>query len=224
MRILIVEDDTDLANVIVHHLNSEGNPTECCTDATTAMNFMTQRVYDAVIMDIMLPGMNGLDIVRWMRQQHMTTPVCFLTALDSVEDRVNGLDAGGDYYLTKPFALEELSACLRALTRRTTETKQNIYQVGDLTLDIKKHTVTRAGQSIILSKREFSILEYMMRNAGIVLTREQIEGYIWNYDYSGDSNIVDVYISNLRRKIDAGFEQKLICTIHAVGYTIREAH
>jgi len=157
-----------------------------------------------------------------MRGKGIGSAVILLTAKDSISDRIEGLDAGADDYMTKPFALDELSARVRALSRRLTENRDNIYQIADLTLDIKRRVVTRAGAEIELSLREFAILEYMVRNAGIVLSREQIEHYIWNYDYIGNSNIVEVYISGLRKKIDAGHSQKLIHTVRSVGYTIRE--
>ncbi|MBQ8507880.1 MAG: response regulator transcription factor [Clostridia bacterium] len=221
MRILIAEDDRDLANVIVHWLESEGIVADCCHDGSKALEMIGALAYDVVILDIMMPGRDGLDVVRQLRSEGNSCPVIFLTARDSIEDRVQGLDAGGDDYLTKPFALEELSARIRALSRRGTEQHESLYQIEDLTLDVKRHFVVRAGEEIRLSMREFMILEYMMRNAGLVLSREQIERYVWNYEYVSSSNIVDVYIRNLRRKIDEGHELKLIRTVRSVGYCIR---
>ena len=221
MRVLVAEDDRDLCSVIVRHLDTANIKTEHCFDAVSAREHIAMGSYDAVVLDIMMPGGSGLDILRWMRAERNATPVLLLTALDSIEDRVNGLDGGADDYLTKPFALEELSARVRALARRNTVSKDNTYQIEDLVLDIRKRSVTRAGQEIALSIREFTLLEYLIRNAGIVLTREQIEHYVWNYGYEGNSNIVDVYIRNLRRKIDDPFDCKLIQTVRAVGYTIR---
>ncbi len=221
MRILIAEDDRDLNSVVARRLESEGIQVDGCFDGQAALLLLSEAEYDVVILDIMMPKMDGLEVVRRMRADGITSPVLFLTARDSVEDRVNGLDAGGDDYLTKPFALEELCARVRALSRRGTEQKVNLYQIEDLVLDIKRHSVTRGGRELRLSSREYAILEYLIRNAGQVLSREQIERYIWNYDYVSNSNIVDVYIRNLRKKVDEGFGLKLIRTVRSLGYTLR---
>lgn len=221
MRILIVEDDRDLNNIITRRLQSDGNQVDACADGEAALERLSPGHYDVAVLDIMMPKLDGLEVVRRMRRDGNETPVLFLTAKDSIEDRVRGLDAGGDDYLTKPFALDELSARVRALTRRRTEHRDNLYQVEDLTLDIRRRLVRRGDVEISLSAREFDLLEYLMRNAGVVLSRAQIEQYIWNYEYGGNSNIVDVYIRNLRKKIDADFEPKLIRTVRTVGYTIR---
>ena len=220
MRILIVEDDRDMNKIIFQHLAACGYSVDACMDGPDARAMIENTFFDVIVMDILLPRDNGLDIIRWMRGKGIGSAVILLTAKDSISDRIEGLDAGADDYMTKPFALDELSARVRALSRRLTENRDNIYQIADLTLDIKRRVVTRAGAEIEL--REFAILEYMVRNAGIVLSREQIEHYIWNYDYIGNSNIVEVYISGLRKKIDAGHSQKLIHTVRSVGYTIRE--
>ncbi|MBQ6348178.1 MAG: response regulator transcription factor [Clostridia bacterium] len=222
MRILIVEDDRDMNKIIFQHLAACGYSVDACMDGPDARAMIENTFFDVIVMDILLPRDNGLDIIRWMRGKGIGSAVILLTAKDSISDRIEGLDAGADDYMTKPFALDELSARVRALSRRLTENRDNIYQIADLTLDIKRRVVTRAGAEIDLSLREFAILEYMVRNAGIVLSREQIEHYIWNYDYIGNSNIVEVYISGLRKKIDAGHSQKLIHTVRSVGYTIRE--
>lgn len=222
MRMLIAEDDRDLNSVIARRLKAEGAQADACFDGQEALKLLAQVEYDVVILDIMMPRVDGLEVVRRMRTDGIASPVLFLTARDSVEDRVSGLDAGGDDYLTKPFALEELCARVRALSRRATEQKVNLYQIEDLVLDIKHHSATRGGRDLQLSAREYAILEYLIRNAGQVLTREQIERYIWNYDYVGNSNIVDVYIRNLRRKVDEGFDLKLIRTVRSLGYTLRD--
>ena len=222
MRILIVEDDRDMNKIIFQHLAACGYSVDACMDGPDARAMIENTFFDVIVMDILLPRDNGLDIIRWMRGKGIGSAVILLTAKDSISDRIEGLDAGADDYMTKPFALDEFSARVRALSRRLTENRDNIYQIADLTLDIKRRVVTRAGAEIELSLREFAILEYMVRNAGIVLSREQIEHYIWNYDYIGNSNIVEVYISGLRKKIDAGHSQKLIHTVRSVGYTIRE--
>ena len=222
MRILIVEDDRDMNKIIFQHLAACGYSVDACMDGPDARAMIENTFFDVIVMDILLPRDNGLDIIRWMRGKGIGSAVILLTAKDSISDRIEGLDAGADDYMTKRFALDDLSARVRALSRRLTENRDNIYQIADLTLDIKRRVVTRAGAEIELSLREFAILEYMVRNAGIVLSREQIEHYIWNYDYIGNSNIVEVYISGLRKKIDAGHSQKLIHTVRSVGYTIRE--
>ena len=222
MKVLVVEDDRDMNRIVSRHLSACGFTVEACQVGNEARSRLNDERFDVIVMDISLPDDNGLEIIRWMRRKGINSAVILLTAKDSVSDRVVGLDSGADDYITKPFSLEELSARVRALTRRMTENKDNIYQIADLTLDIKRRTVTRGGKAIDLSLREFAILEYLIRNSGIVLTREQIEQYIWNYDYIGNSNIVEVYISSLRKKIDAGHEQKLIHTVRSVGYTIRE--
>lgn len=222
MRILIIEDDKDMNSIVCKHLVHEGFDVESCFGAKQAQNMISETCYDVIVLDVMLPDGNGYDIVKWIRQQNLSTPVLFLTAMDSIKNRIYGLDAGADDYMTKPFSLEELSARVRALSRRLTDIKVNVYQIADLALDIQRRRVERGGRQIELSSREFSILEYMVRNAGIILTREQIEHYIWNYDYIGNSNIVEVYIGKLRKKIDTGYEKKLIHTIRSVGYTIKE--
>lgn len=221
MRMLIAEDDRDLNSVILRRLESEGIQMDGCFDGQSALALLFEVEYDVVILDIMMPKLDGLEVVRRMRAGGIASPVLFLTARDAVEDRVNGLDAGGDDYLTKPFALEELCARVRALSRRSTERKTNLYRVEDLVLDIKRHSAQRGGRELRLSSREYAILEYLMRNAGQVLSREQIERYIWNYDYVSNSNIVDVYIRNLRKKVDEGFDVKLIRTVRSLGYTLR---
>ena len=221
MRILIAEDDPDLNSMIARRLAGDGMQADCCSDGQAALEKLFAVEYDVAVLDIMMPILDGISIVRQIRQEGKHTPVLFLTARDSIEDRVNGLNAGADDYLTKPFALEELTARIRALSRRRVSHYGEIFCLEDLTLDAYRHIVTRGGKEIQLSTREFSILEYMIRNAGLVLTREQIERHIWDYDYVSASNIVDVYIRNLRRKIDDGFEPKLIQTVRSVGYTLR---
>ena len=167
----------------------------------------------------MLPGLSGIEVLKRIRAEGNRVPVLFLTARDGVDDRVKGLDCGADDYLVKPFAFEELLARIRVMLRRTTEHTTDELTLGDLTVDLKSHQVRRAGKSVELSGKEFAMLEYLMRNQGRVLSREQIEQHVWNFDYEGGSNMVDVYIRYLRKKIDEGFEQKLIHTVRAVSYT-----
>jgi DNA-binding response OmpR family regulator len=178
--------------------------------------------YDTVILDIMLPKLNGLGVLERLRSKKNMTPILFLTAKDSIEDRVKGLDSGADDYLVKPFAFAELLARIRVLTRKKSGNATNVFSLADLTVNCDNRTVTRCGESIPLTSKEFSILEYMIRNKGIVLQREQIERHIWNYDYEGGSNIIDVYIRYLRKKIDDGFDVKLIHTVRGTGYILKE--
>ncbi len=170
----------------------------------------------------MMPKKDGLTVLREMRSRGDTTPILFLTAKDTIQDKVTGLDMGADDYLVKPFAFEELIARIRAITRKTSGNASNIFQLADLTLDVSARSVTRAGKNITLSAKEFALLEYMMHNKGIVLTREMIENNLWNYDYSGGTNAVDVYIRYLRKKIDDEFDKKLIHTVRGIGYVLRE--
>jgi len=223
VRILIAEDEQYLNRILTRQLEKAGYGVDACLDGLHALDYlMGTAVYDAVILDIMMPGMDGLTVLSRIRQAGIDAPVLLLTARDGIEDRVKGLDAGADDYLVKPFAAEELLARLRALLRRGSGKRESLLTVGDLTLDPAARRVSRAGQIIALSAREYSILEYLMRNAGAVLSREQIEDHIWNYDYQGGSNVVDVYIRYLRGKIDAPFEKKLIHTVRNAGYVLRE--
>lgn len=169
----------------------------------------------------MLPKIDGITILKKMRSSHINTPVLLLTARDSIEDRVRGLDCGADDYLVKPFAFDELLARIRVMTRKKTDHHSNIFTLADLSVNLNDHTVSRSGKEIALSSKEFAILEYMIRNQGIVLSKEKLEQHIWNYDYDGDSNIIKVYIRYLRKKIDDEFEQKLIHTVRNCGYVLR---
>lgn len=222
MRILVAEDEKDLNGVIRKRLEKEGYSVDCSFDGEEALDFLACGEFDAVILDIMMPKLSGLEVIRKMRAAHNDTPVLFLTAKDSISDRVTGLDSGADDYLVKPFSFEELLARLRVLTRKSAGNATNIFQVADLVMDINSHTVTRGGNPVVLSAKEFDILEYLIRNAGIVLSREKIENHVWNFDYSGGTNIVDVYIRYLRKKIDNDFDNKLIHTIRGCGYVLRD--
>lgn len=222
MRILVVEDEMDLNDIIVKRLAAEGYGADACYDGAAALDYIGSTEYDAVILDIMLPQVDGLTIVRKMRQSGNTTPVLFLTARDSVAQRVEGLDSGANDYLVKPFVFDELLARIRVLTREKYGTVSNIITVADLTIDCSRRTAERAGQPINLTAKEFALLEYLAKNQEIVLSREQIENHIWGYSYEGGSNAVDVYIRYLRRKIDDGYDQKLIQTIRGSGYVLRD--
>ena len=221
MRILIVEDELDLQNVLEKRLKAEHYSVDACANGNDAIDYIEMAAYDVIVLDIMLPGLNGLEIFEKMRSQNNKTPVLLLTAKDSVSDRVKGLDLGADDYLVKPFAFDELLARLRALTRRQAGSATNQFQLDDLVVDCNSYTVTRANQKIELSSKEFALLEYLIRNKGVVLSREKIEQHVWNYDYDGGSNIIDVYIRYLRKKIDSGFDKKLIHTVRGAGYVLR---
>lgn len=223
MRILVAEDERDLNNVIVKRLGAEHYSVDACFDGEEALAYIESADYDAVILDIMMPRLDGLQVLRRMRENADGTPVLFLTARDAVADRVQGLDSGANDYLVKPFAFDELLARLRVLTRQKTGAVTNVFTVADLCVDCNAHTVTRAGNPVALSAKEFALLEYLIRNQGVVLSRETIENHIWNYDYEGGSNVVDVYIRYLRKKIDDGYPEKLIHTIRGSGYVLRAA-
>ena len=186
------------------------------------MEYLECVEYDGIILDIMMPRMDGIQVLKKMRSQNCQIPVLLLTARDSIEDRVNGLDAGADDYLVKPFAFEELLARIRVMLRKPASVKSNVYRAGDLEVHADTCQVFRGGKEISLSGKEFSLLRYMIQNQGIILSREKLEQHIWNYDFSGGSNVIDVYIRYLRKKIDEGQEKKLIHTVRGVGYVLRE--
>ena len=222
MRILVVEDEPKLNELITARLRREHYSIDSCLSGDAAMDYLACAQYDLLVLDIMLPGISGLEILRSLRGKGDKTSVLLLTALDSIPDRVSGLDSGADDYLVKPFVFDELLARIRVLLRRSAGSVSNVYTLADLTVDCDARTVKRGETNISLSAKEFAILEYLIRNSGIVLSRERISNHIWNYDYEGGSNIVDVYIRYLRKKIDDGFEKKLIHTVRGVGYVLRE--
>lgn len=222
MRILIVEDEPDLLDALKKQLQSSGYSVDDCGNGLDAEDYLKMATYDAVVLDIMLPGIDGLTLLKKMRAEGNTTHVLLLTALDSIENKVNGLDAGADDYLVKPFAYDELLARLRVLLRRRSGQTTNLLEYGGLVMDLNSRTVTRDGTEITLSSKEFAVLEYLLRNPGRVLSRDKIENHVWNYDFEGGSNVVDVYIRYLRKKIDTGFNKKLLHTIRGAGYVLRE--
>jgi DNA-binding response OmpR family regulator len=222
MRILIAEDERSLNKLIEKKLTADGYSVDCCFDGEEAIHILSYTDFDAVILDIMMPKADGYEVLKQLREAGKKTPVIFLTARDSVTDRVKGLDSGANDYLIKPFAFEELLARLRAVTRPSFGMAGNIIKVSDLIIDCSKHTVSRGGKDIILSAKEYALLEYLMRNSGIVISRQKIEDHIWNFNYEGGTNVVDVYISFLRRKIDDGHDIKLIKTVRGRGYVITE--
>lgn len=221
MRILVVEDERDLNRVISKRLESEGYSVDRCFNGEEALDFIDVGEFDAIVMDIMMPRINGIEVLKQMRNRNNATPVLLLTARDGIDDRVNGLDAGADDYLVKPFAFEELLARIRVMTRKASGNPTNIFSAADLTMNLNSHTVVRGDVNINLSAKEFEILEYLLRNKGIVLSREKIESHVWNFDYSGGTNVVDVYIRYLRKKIDDEFEPKLIHTVRGCGYVLK---
>lgn len=222
MRVLFCEDESDLNSIVTKKLCDEGYSVDSFLNGCDALDALETVEYDVAILDIMMPGANGYDVLKRIRELYSSMPVLFLTAKDSIQDKVQGLDSGANDYLVKPFSFEELMARLRVLTRNKFGVFESVITVADLSLDIRSHTVKRAGQPIKLSSKEFALLNYLMHNKGTVLTREQIEDHIWNFDYEGGTNVVDVYIRYIRKKIDDPFDKKLIHTIRAVGYVLRE--
>ena len=222
MRILVVEDERDLNRILTKTLSAEGCSVDACFDGLEALDYLSGASYDVIVLDRMMPRMDGMELLARLRAQGDETPVIFLTAKDAVSERVRGQDAGADDYLVKPFSFDELMARISVVTRKHSGSTTNLFTVGDLTVDTGAHTVRRGEKNINLSTKEFALLEYMIRNKGVVLSRESIENNLWNYDYSGGSNVVDVYISYLRRKIDSGWPQKLIHTVWGVGWVLRE--
>lgn len=221
MRILVVEDERDFNQILTNRLKAEYYSVDSCFDGQEALDYLAAAQYDVVILDIMMPILDGITVLKKMRQNGCTTPVLLLTAKDSIEDRVQGLDAGANDYLIKPFAFEELLARIRVLLRRPEQAARSCYTLEDLEVHVDSHKVFRAGKEITLSGKEFALLRYMIQNVGIVLSRERLEQHLWNYDYAGGSNIVDVYIRYLRKKIDDGAEKKLIHTVRGIGYVLK---
>ena len=221
MRLLIAEDDRLTADTLAKRLKEEHYAVDVCYNGLDAWDYAVSADYDVAVFDIMMPGMDGLELVRKLRDAGKHMPVLLLTARDAVSDRVTGLNSGADDYMVKPFAFEELSARLRVLTRRSRQTT-NTFELADLVVDADKRSVTRGGRAVTLTSREYAMLEYMIRNKGHVLTRGQMIEHVWSYDYEGASNMVDVYIRNLRKKIDDGQEKKLIHTVRYMGYVLRE--
>ncbi len=223
MYILVVEDERRLAQVIRKVLEEEGHTVDAAYDGEDGLAMAMEGSHDVIALDILLPGMDGLEVCRTLRASRVDTPVLLLTALNAVEDRVRGLDAGADDYLPKPFAFQELLARLRALGRRRVQAREpDQLRTADLALDLRRRRAERNGKTIELSPKEFALLEFLMRNEGRVVTRTQILDHVWGYDYSPDSNLVDVYVTYLRRKVDRGHQRKLIRTVRGAGYALEE--
>ena len=221
MRLLFVEDDPELQSIISKRLKETGYQVDVCSDGKEGYDYATSQTYDCIILDIMLPKMNGLEVLRTLRKEKNQSYVILLTAMDAVEDRVAGLNAGADDYLVKPFAFEELLARIRNLFRRQNEQVDNLLTYQDISMNVEEHWVTRGSERIELTTKEYALLEYLLHNPGRVLTRTQISDHVWNNEFEYDSNIVDVYIRYLRNKIDKPFEVKLIQTVRGVGYALR---
>ena len=223
MRILIVEDEPKVASFIRRALEEESYAVDVCHDGLQGRDLACEVNYDLIILDLMLPNLPGLEVLKGIRAQKVKTPILILTARSEVNQRVKGLDAGADDYLTKPFAIEELLARARALLRRASGETSGILQVDDLVLNPITHEVTRDGQRIELTSKEYALLEYMMRNTGRVLTRPMISEHVWDLDFDTFTNVIDVYISYLRNKVDKGRKRNLIHTVRGSGYTLKAA-
>ena len=223
MRVLVIEDDRETAQFLQRSLKENGHVTDIAGDGETGLALAREGGWDVIIVDRMLPRLDGLSLIEKLRGEGARTPVLILSALGEVDDRVKGLRAGGDDYLTKPYAYTELLARIEALARRPAPEEQvTRYTIGDLTLDRLSHKVTRGGQAIILQPREFRLLEYLMRNAGQVVTRTMLLQNVWDYYFDPQTNVIDVHISRLRSKIDKGFTKPLLHTVRGSGYMIRD--
>ena len=223
MRILLIEDDQKIASFVVKGLKAAGYAVDRASDGEEGLHFALTEPYDAAIVDIMLPGLDGLTVIERMRKERVNTPVIILSAKGSVDDRVKGLQRGGDDYLTKPFAFSELFARVQALVRRASRASEPTrLTVGDLSIDLLTREVVKGGKSIELQPLEFSLLEYLMRNPGRVVSKTMIMEHVWDYNFDPQTNVVEVRISRLRDKIDRGFDRKLIHTVRGVGYVLKE--
>lgn len=223
MKLLIVEDDREAAAYVVKAFNEAGHAADHAADGQDGYELASGSVYDVLVVDRMLPKLDGLSLIGRLKAEGSKVPVLILSALGQVDDRVQGLRAGGDDYLTKPYAFAELLARVEALSRRGgAGAADTVYRVGDLALDRLSHTVTRAGQDVPLQPREFRLLEYLMRNAGQVVTRTMLLENVWDYHFDPQTNVIDVHVSRLRSKIDKGFDRQLLHTVRGAGYMIRD--
>lgn len=222
MRILVVEDEKDLNNIITKHLKKNNFSVDSVFNGEEALEYLEYGAYDLIVLDIMLPKINGYEVVKKLRENKNETAVLMLTARDSIEDKIKGLDLGADDYLIKPFDFGELLARIRALVRRKYGNTSNTMEIDDLCIDIAKKTVVRGGKNIELTGKEYEVLEYLIQNKGHVLSRDKIRDSVWDYGYEGESNIIDVLIKNIRKKIDIGNSKPLIHTKRGLGYVLKE--
>lgn len=222
LRLLIAEDEKILNKTLTERLTKAGYSVDSCFNGDDALYYIENTKYDGIILDVMMPKLNGFEVLEKIRRHKILTPVLMLTAKDSEEDIITGLDNGANDYLTKPFSFGVLSARIRAMLRIKESVTGSVLEIADLTLNTVTRTVKRGNTAIELSSKEYAVLEYLMRNKGIVISKEKIEENIWNYEYEGTSDVIKVYIHHLRKKIDGGFEKKLLHTIKNVGYVIKE--
>ena len=221
MRLLVIEDEQKVASFIRQGLEEEGYAVDHAGDGASGLQIALQGLHDVIVLDVMLPKLDGLSVLQQLRQANVATPVLLLTVRATIEDKVLGLDAGADDYLTKPFAFEEFVARVRALLRRRAETAPPVLQVADLALDPARRVVSRAGRKIDLTPREFALLDYFMRNPDRVLSRTMIANRVWDYSFDATTNVIDVYVNYLRRKIDTGHDTRLLHTVRGVGYVMK---
>lgn len=219
-KILIVEDEKKMAQFLMMELEHEGYEVQVIYNGREAMETIQSESFDVILLDIMLPGINGMEVCRRVRQ-FSDVPIIMVTAKSDVTDRVMGLDTGANDYLTKPFAIEELLARIRAIQRNRQKTSEDVLQIGNLTMNTKTHEVVQNGDVVSLTKKEYDLLEMLLRNKGIVLTRDRLLESLWGYEYSGDTNVIDVFIKHLRNKLDKGMENSVITTVRGVGYVIK---
>ena len=222
MKILLAEDEVDLNNVVTRYLKKNGYSVDSVLDGEEALDYLEYGEYDLVILDIMMPKVDGFEVIKKLRDKGNHTSVLMLTARDSADDKVKGLDLGADDYIVKPFDFNELMARIRAVVRRKYGNSSNKLVIGDLILDTSKKSVTRAGKQIELTGKEYEVLEYLMQSKNRILSREQIKEHVWDFDYEGDSNIIDVLIKNIRKKIDVEDGKQIIYTKRGLGYVIKE--
>ena len=222
MKILVVEDEKDLNRVITKHLKKNNYSVDSCFDGEEALDYISYGEYDLIITDIMMPKIDGYGLIKQLRNDKNSTPVIMLTAKEGLDDKILGLDSGADDYIVKPFEFDELLARIRVLMRRNYGFATNIIQVDDVVLDISKKLVTRSGKSISLTGKEYEVLEYLFKNKKGIISREQILNHVWDYDYEGASNIIDVIIKNIRKKLDVGSKKPIIHTKRGLGYFVKE--
>ena len=221
MKILVVEDERDLNRIITKHLKKNNYSVDSCFDGQEALDFISYSEYDLIITDIMMPNVDGYEFIDKLRANKNNTPVIMLTAKDTLEDKIVGLDSGADDYIVKPFEFDELLARIRVLMRRNYGLATNIIQIEEVTLDLAKKQVTKSGEIIELTGKEYEVLEYLMKNKGSILSRDQILNHVWDYEYEGASNIVDVIIKNIRKKLDRGEGNTIIYTKRGLGYFVK---